>query len=326
MTTRKAIAFLLIFSVIFTWGCGTKVRDGGSNKEAHLWRIGVCQSEEDPYLDQIMEGFSQALTDELSDDSVSFTREYISDEKSGEEIAAEFVRNEYDLILTIGEPALVAAGRATEEIPIITTDVIDIESAIDIKDLDWRMRTGRNITGITGMPNIPDQLSLVLEVTPEIKKLGILFSKEDEDSMVQIRLLREYLADAGIEAMIYQFSDVDKKRIKRICDRCDALFIPADSKLLESSALISKIAAKKGIPTIGGDVKIGENTLVCLCPDYYGIGYTAGTQASDILGRGKDPSKISIELNTSEGIKLYNKKLAKKSDITFPKSFQVYGQ
>ena len=322
---KRIISALLVTSLALgLMGCGIKKSEKNDDVTARMWRIGVCQSDDSEYGDIILDGFTQAMADELPDDSVTFTREYITENKSGAMIATEFVRDESDLILTIGTPALKGASCVTEEIPIITTDAIDIQSAVNIPDLSWDMRTKRNITGITGMPNIPDQLALILEVAPEIDTLAIVYGKNDLYSIEQSRLMQDYLTEAGIDRVMYQLGDVTKKKILSICKKSDAIYIPAESTLVSEAEKITRIAAEKNIPTIGGDVNIGKNTLVCLSPDYYGIGYTAGKQAASVLGKGKNPGKISVEFNAAQGIKLYNQKVAQKMGISFPKSFHLY--
>ena len=306
-------------------GCGKNDTANESKAQGQMWQIGVCHSNNDEYEEAIMEGFSKALSDELSEDSITYTREYITEEKSGTSIAGSFIRSGSDLILTIGEDALRDTAAATEDIPIITTDVIDILDTIGMESTDQSLNTGRNITGITGMPVIPDQLALILEVTPDIDTLAIIYSRDDRHSIAQSRIMQSYLQEAGVDHIQYQLGDVSKKKLKSICKKCDAIYIPADSLLYKDSKKISKIAATYGIPTVGGDVRIGKNTLAALCPNYYEIGYKAGQQAAQILGHGKDPARMPLEFNTSAGIKLYNKTLAEKMGLTFPKSFQQYG-
>ncbi len=325
---QKIIAALLLASLMTTclFGCGISEITEPEARHTAMWHIGVCASDDSEFSDIIMDGFSRALSDELPDDSVTFTREFISNEKSGAQIASDFVRDKNDLILTIGTPALKGASRTTEDTPIITTDVTDIQSALNLTDLDWNMRTNMNVTGIAAMPNIADQLALIIEVTPGIKTLAIVYGKRDLYSDDQNRIMQDYLSQAGIEPVLYELSEVKRKKIEAICKKSDAIFIPSNSTLSDDCKKIVKIATKKNIPTIGGDVNIGKNTLVCLCPDYYDIGYKAGMQAAQILGHGKNAGKISIEFNTAPGIKLYNGSVAKKMEITFPKSFHLYDQ
>ena len=324
MKPLKKILYAALALCLCTSGCTKNTDNEKAVLNSKVWNIGIMESGENPYNSIIADGFATALSDELPDDTASLTIECISIEKSGSQITDSFIKNDDDLILTIGRPALRSAAAITYDIPIITTDVIDIGQTIGIESPGKDMRTRRNVTGVTGLPDIADQLSLVLEVCPDIKTLGLLYKKGDIDSLQQIKIMQEYLRDAGVDQLLYQISDVKSDRIKRICKRCDAIFIPSGSYLYEDAAKISKVAAKLNTPTIGGDVIIGENTLVSLCPDYYSIGYTAGLQAAEILKKNKNPGRIAIEPNSSDGIKLYNASIAKKMDITFPKSFHEY--
>ena len=323
--SKKVICLILLSLIAVTiFGCKGKNTTEADTTPPTLYKIGVCFSDNFSYNNILMDGFREAITDELPGASVSYTSVHITDYEEAFATAADFISDGDELILTVGKSALLGTAAATSELPVISTDVTDIKRAIESISTVEAPVKGKNITGISGMPNIADQLALAIEVTPNIKSLAILYGAEDTESIPQIDILTTYLNEAGIKPVIYQFSEIKRERIKRICKKCDAIFIPAKSTLFSGAKKISRIAAGYGIPTIGGDVKIGAGTLVCLSPDYYEIGYNAGKQAAQILGDSRAPSRIGIMEAPEKNIKYYNPKLAKRMGLSFPKSFEVF--
>ena len=107
------------------------------------------------------------------------------------------------------------------------------------------------------------------------------------------------------------------------CDESSVLFIPAESSLKEKLGLIGTVATERGIPTVGGDEYIGEDTLCCMYQDPFNQGYIAGEMAYDILASNKKPGTMTIASISEESEqKLYVASIAEKLGYTFPKSFR----
>ena len=103
---------------------------------------------------------------------------------------------------------------------------------------------------------------------------------------------------------------------------CSALFIPTGSYLGNRLDDIVSIATDAGVSTISGDGSLGEKTLTSSYMDPYALGYSAGKKAYRILVNGDEPGELKITSPDVDVIKLYNKDIAEKLGITFPKSFQ----
>lgn len=103
---------------------------------------------------------------------------------------------------------------------------------------------------------------------------------------------------------------------------CSVLFIPAKSNLRNQINLISDLANNASIPTVTNDTYMSSKTLTSMYTDPYAFGYSAGKQTYRILIKKEKPSNMAIEsISSSVSQKLYNKKLSKKYDLLFPKSF-----
>ena len=173
-------------------------------EETTHYEIGICISSTDEYYRHITEGFTDAVYDTLGKENVTVTVKEITEKQSGESIINQYITKQQDLIFANGKAALSAASIATTEIPIVSAGVIDFKTTLHIIDSGWKRYTGRNITGISGSPSVSNQLSLLIEATPDLNAVGILYSPEDTDSIYQNEILEKYLNQAGIPWKEYE--------------------------------------------------------------------------------------------------------------------------
>ena len=307
-----------------------------------------------------------------------------------------------NLIFANGKKSLSSAATATEEIPIVGAAVMDYQNALHLataSDTSWNKKTGTNVTGISSKPNLEEQLSLLIEATPDLKSVGLLYNPEDTDGIYQNVLLEKYLDQAGIPWKEYAIPSDDieaglsdqitdttaiapskqiassvtegtnnavasfdgndllsgifspssaheptasvtwtealsaanttplaadaslEEIVQYACNECSVLFLPAESQLTSEVETIADIATSCGTRTVGGDATLGEQTLVSMYKDPYGMGYAAGKIVYRILVDGVQPGEIKISNSPAENIKLYNASRAESFYMTFPKSF-----
>src|SRR5215468_1980057 len=91
-------------------------------------------------------------------------------------LAAELVRVPVDVIVTSGEPAALAAQRATKTIPIVVTQI-----AIDPVKAGLVTSFGRPEANITGLATLSDELwekrlGLLKEIAPKVSRLAVLWN------------------------------------------------------------------------------------------------------------------------------------------------------
>ncbi len=114
--------------------------------------------------------------------------------------------------------------------------------------------------------------------------------------------------------------------IETAVTECDALYIAAGSTLTDQIETITSMANNAGVSTIGGDMALGQYTLVTLYSDPYEMGYRAGKLVERILVNGENPGEIKIGLPSSNVTKLYQDNVADLFEMEFPKSFQEYDE
>ena len=186
---KKLVLLLLVIVSIFTVaGCGGK--DGKVT-------VGVLVTATHSALNDAKDGFVEALKANGYEDAEFVVKNPEGDQTTMNSMATELVRKS-DIVLGIGTPAAVAlqSARDAEQIDIVVlfTAVTDPIAAGLMSDVN----KPTNITGTNDMNPVADQVDLVLELAPGIKKLGVLYNVSEKNSQVQAEMVKATAATAGI--------------------------------------------------------------------------------------------------------------------------------
>ena len=200
-----ALATTLGLSLI---ACGSKNDNQVENEtneesaeDSYQYNITALLSEDNTYNENLLQGFSDALSDYIGEEHFNITTASVSEDNTSASIANDAVSSNPDMIFTAGKSTLATATAATDTIPIIATGIIDFKGTLRIASLDgksWDKTTGMNVTGISSKPSIVDQVSLMIEATDDLQTVGIFFSPEDTDAIYQNEIFEAYLDQAGI--------------------------------------------------------------------------------------------------------------------------------
>lgn len=175
-----------------------------------VYNICIVQSEDNTELNQIQQGFQDALTDLFGENHVNVTVQVANSETSVDDINSTYTADENtQLIFANGSSALTSAAFYTEDIPVVGAGVIDFQSALHTPDSEWDAKTGTNVTGISSRPPIAAQLSLLIEATSDLQTVGILYCPEDTDAIYQNEILEDYLDQAGIAWREYEIPSTE---------------------------------------------------------------------------------------------------------------------
>ena len=75
---------------------------------------------------------------------------------------------------------------------------MDFQTVLGIGGSDWDGKTGMNVTGISSLPDMEAVLSLLIEATPDLSTVGLLYTEGDTNALLQNHLLEAYMDEAGI--------------------------------------------------------------------------------------------------------------------------------
>src|SRR5215831_1107895 len=161
-------------------------------------------------------------------------------------LAGELVRLPVDVIVTTGEPAALAASRATKTIPIVVTQIgIDPVKAGLVASL---ARPGGNVTGLATLNEElwSKRLGLLKEIAPKTSKLAVLWNPANPGNASCLEEIRA--AASALQLQVVSMEVRDAGALERVmagmAKDADALAACWDSLLLERAGAIAAVALK----------------------------------------------------------------------------------
>lgn len=234
-------------------------------------------------------------------------------------LAAELVRLKPDVIVTHATAGVRAAKEATTTIPIVIAATGDAVAAGLVASL---ARPGGNITGSSFLgPDIAaKRLDLIKEALPRIKRVALLYnlaigSAHSVETVKRAAGLRNVeMHEAGVRSP----DEFESAFAKMAAWQVDAVLINEDPMLVSNAKLISEMAAKRQLPSIGYSQIAETGGLMAFGASIVEMHRRAAYFVDRIL-RGAKPMDLPVEQPTKFEL-IVNMKTAKALGITIPQS------
>ena len=294
---------------------------GCTSKAPEVDKIGISQIVSHPALDAAREGFKEALAEEGFVEGVNVEYDLANangDMSVAATIAQKFVSEDVTLILAIATPIAQSCAAATKKIPIVFSCVTDPVAA-EVVD-SWN-KPGGNVTGVSDWADVATQIKLIVEIVPNVKKLGTIYDAGEVSSLVQIQELENCVAGLGIDEIVSRqvSTSADVATAAYALEGVDAIWIPADITVASAYEAVIKVCEERKIPLFGADVTIVEKGAIgTLGIDYHFLGEQSGKMAARIL-RGADPANMPVEKCDMTDLCI-NLSAAKKMGVTIPQA------
>lgn len=287
-------------------GCGASDSTASSNSQTDassaaaddVLKIGVVQLVEHNALDSAYEGFLDGLTEAGYEDGKNISIDYQNaqgEQANCNTIVSKFVSDQVDLILAIATPAAQAAANATSDIPILITAVTD---PADAKLVASNEAPGANVTGTSDLNPIKEQMDLIKQLVPDVKKVGMLYCSSEANSEFQVNLAKEQLETMGIESQDFTVSSTNE--IQQVAEsmvgKVDAVYVPTDNMIASGMVTVSGVAVDAKLPVIVAEpwvVKTGGLGTYGL--SYYNLGKQTAAMADKVLSGEAKPADMPIE-------------------------------
>lgn len=323
---KKLLALALTATMALSMAaCGGKPRS--SSDEPEKVKIGILQQLEHPSLDQAREGFVQALADSGYVDGENLVIDYQnaqSDQSNLSSMSDRLVNNENDLILAIATGAAQTLAGKTKDIPILITAVTDPVDAGVVNSME---NPGTNVSGTSDASPMEDQIELLMELCPQTKTVGLMYTSSEDNSVLQINQVKGILDArkiAYVEQTVTNTNDV-QQAVRSIVEKCDAVYIPTDNVIASSMALVADVTRAAKVPVITGFTSgVTDGGLATLGISYYNLGYQTGEMAVKVLN-GEDISAMPVETQ-KEYDYVINAETVAELGIEIPEKYQAYIQ
>ncbi len=295
----------------------TQKEQNNSTNSTEKVKIGVLQFVTHDSLDEIYKGIKAGLeeggyttTENLSIDFMNAE----GDQSQVQTMSKKLVDNGNELLIGIATPAAQGLANATTELPIIMGAVTDPVGANLVTDLK---NPGGNITGVSDQTPVADTVSLIKEITPDAKTIGVLYSSNEDNSKIQVSEFKAAAEEAGYTVLEYAVASSNElaSTVEVASSKVDALFTPVDNTVASAFSTVVSVANKSKTPiftSVEDMVEGGGIASVTL--SQYDLGVATGKMTAKILD-GANPADTPVQI-FNEGTVVVNQKVAKELGIT----------
>ncbi len=303
--------------------CGEadKNKDGDA---AAKYKVGIIQYVSHPSLDNCYRGVEEALKESFGDNLV-IERQIGSDSSPDSDCAtyaSQFAAKNYDMILAIATPAATSAFAAAEDkdIPVVFCSVSDPVGAGIAESLE---KPGYNCSGTSDVLDMDAQVALIKAMQPEVKKIGVLYTTSESNSIAQLKLLTAAAEKEGIEVIskgIQTDADIPSAA-SALASEVDCINNFTDNKVVNNLSVLLSAAEDNGIPVYGSEVEQVKNgCLASISIDYVALGRVTGFMAADALS-GASLADMSVK-TISEGTPVVNTEVMEAFGMSLPEGYE----
>lgn len=319
-TMKKVLAAGLtaVMAMSLMVGCGSK-KDDSSSK---TYNLGIIQFAEHGSLDNCRKGFLKGLESEGIKEGENLKITYKNsqaDTATDNQIASNFASKKLDMICAIATPSAQSAYNAAmkADIPVIYTAVTDPVAA-ELADKDGK--PVGEVTGTSDKLPVEEQLKMIREMLPDAKKIGIMYTTSEANSVSAIEeyksLVKKYDFEL-VEKGITTTADVSLAA-DDLLSKVDCITNLTDNTVVASLPTILDKANEKKIPVFGSEIE--QVKIGCLAAegiDYIALGKQTGKMAAKVLKGEAEASEQNFETITEPGFYV-NNKVAENLGITVP--------
>jgi putative ABC transport system substrate-binding protein len=213
------------------------------------------------------------------------------------DLAAELVRRQVDVIVSVSTPAALAAKQATQTIPIVMVYVADPVGTGLVASI---AQPGANITGVTDMAVelSGKRLALLKEAVPRLSRVAVLWNVADQGMVLRFREIEKSARALGLKLDSHEVrrpEDFERAFTAIARQRPDALFVVAEVLTLTHRCRVLDFAARHRLPAMyefgvfardGGFMAYGPKLTET---------FQRGAYYVDSILKGKKPAELPVE-------------------------------
>lgn len=298
-----ALAASAAMAVTALSGCGgAATTDTAQNTEDTI-KIATLQYADHPSLDNCVEGFKLGLEEGGLTGYEVEVQSAKGDDSTNTQIAQQLVASGVDLICGVATPSAQACYNAGFEagVPVIFNAVSDpIAAKLAVSETEAM----DGITGVSDKLPVDAQLQLIREMMPDAKKIGILYTTSEANSVSTIEDYKAAAPEYGFE--IVEKGITNAAEIPQATDilvtQVDCISNMTDNTVVDNLPVVLEKASAAGIPVFGSEEEqVGNGCVASAGIDYIELGKKAGVMAARVL-KGEDIKTIPFETMTEAKI------------------------
>jgi len=239
----------------------------GEEADGETYNVGIAQYVSHPSLDATAQGIKDVL-DESEFDFEIQEQNAQADQATMNNVVGGFAGDEnLDAVVPIATPVAIAAATTIQDTPIIFSAVTDPVDADLVPDWDT---PGENITGVSDMNPVDEQLQLILDVVDDVEVVGIPYSSAESNSVVQVEAAKDAAEDLGIE--IQEVAVTNTSEVAQGVEsfsNVDAIYVPTDNTVVSGLETVISYGIDNQIPVFAAESDSVERGTV----GTYGLNY-----------------------------------------------------
>lgn len=311
---KKMLALALVLMML----CGGALAEGVT--------VGVIQYATHPSLDNCYEGFVQGLAEGGYVEGDNLTIDFqnaMGDMANSDMQAKTMVSNGEDMLVGIATPSAMSAYAATKDEgkPVVFVAVSDAVAAGIVKSNE---EPGTNCTGVSDVLNLEEQVKMIRAFQPEAKKIGIIYTTSEPNSVSHLEKIKPIAEKYGFEIVaegISSAAEVATAASSLIAKDVDCINNFTDNNVVDNLPLVLHATDEAGIPVYGSEVEqVVNGCLATQGIDYVALGREAGLMAAKILNGEAEPATMAVGL-IDEVTPAYNSEVAARLDIALPTDY-----
>lgn len=312
--------FSLILVLLLSAFSFSACTDG--NKSDTL-KIGIIQYMSHPSLDNCYNGIVKGL----EESGLVYTVDYqVGSSTAADSDCANFAKNmvaqNYDMIFAIATPAAKAAFNATADtdIPVIFCAVSDPVTAGIVADMN---NPGDICTGTSDVLDLEAQVNLIKTFQPDVKKIGILYTSSEDNSLTNLANFKKVCLENNIEVVasaVQTGADVPAAA-DDLASKVDCINNFTDNNVVNNLTVVLSAAEKYNIPVYGSEIEQVKNgCLAAVSIEYVALGKATAQMGVDVLG-GADITTMAVKTIT-DATPVINTDVLASLNIGLPAEYQ----
>src|SRR3954453_5347860 len=235
-------------------------------------------------------------------------------------LARELVEAKVDVIMAVGDEAIVAAKSATRAVPIVMVAC----DAVTTGFVESLARPGGNLTGVTCLTSalMPKRRAVFRELLPSASRLVVLYNPENVSKPPEAARTVELAKELGLEAKAVQFrtaEDIESAFALFAAEHPDGVAVLTEQRSMTNAKLLAELARRERLPVLHSFSEgVHAGGLISYGPHFPEMVSIATDFVAKILKGGK-PAELPVQQPTRFEL-VINLTTAREIGLTIPPS------
>lgn len=217
-------------------------------------KIGILQQLDQQALDDAEKGIREELKAKGYGKAKIKLLNAQGDQSNLNQMANQLTSANNTVNISIGSAASQAMEKAGNKTPLVFSAITDpVAAGLITKQAS--KAPDKNATGVTVLTSVKDQLSLLHQMFPKAKKIGMMYDAGEPNALAVVKRARKAMKQLGmtpVEMTVASASDVEATA-RALAKKSDAFFIPNDHIAAVGMATIGKVSLASKVPVVNSD-------------------------------------------------------------------------